>query len=91
MKRWIVLWELGLAVLCSLCAVLSWRAARRTTEFPDTEDHPGFTAVRYVPPMLLLACALVILSGILLIDIAARIYSRSATRRPAATVDSFVA
>ncbi|MFE1593682.1 hypothetical protein [Nocardia sp. NPDC058705] len=75
------LFELGFAVLFVACAVLSWRAAQRTTEFVGTEEHPGFTAVRYVPPLLLLACALVTVSGLLVIHAAARIYAGSVARR----------
>ena len=50
MRRWIALFELGFAVLFLACAVVSWQAARRTTEFVGTDEHPGFVAVRYVPP-----------------------------------------
>ncbi|MFD3703644.1 hypothetical protein ACFWUP_10880 [Nocardia sp. NPDC058658] len=75
------LFELGFATLLVACAVLSWRAAERTTEFVGTEEHPGFTAVRYVPPLLVLACALVTVGGLLVIDAAARIHTRSVARR----------
>ncbi|MGY0501820.1 hypothetical protein ACWZHB_25320 [Nocardia sp. FBN12] len=81
MKRWIALVELGFAVLFLACGVVSWRAARRTTEFAGTEEHPGFAAVRYVPPLLLLACALVMVGGLLVIDAVARSYARSVARR----------
>lgn len=81
MRRWIALFELGSAVLFLACAVVSWRAARRSTEFAGTDEHPGFEAVRYVPPLLLLACALVTVSGLLVIDAVARIYARSVARR----------
>ncbi|MFE3321441.1 hypothetical protein [Nocardia sp. NPDC059195] len=81
MRRWIALFELGFAVLFLACAVVSWRAARRTTEFAGTDEHPGFAAVRYVPPLLLLACALVTVSGVLVIDALTRIYRRSVARR----------
>ncbi|MGF0317529.1 hypothetical protein [Nocardia fluminea] len=81
MRRWFALFELGFAVLFLACAVVSWRAARRTTEFAGTDEHPGFVAVRYVPPLLLLACALVIVSGVLVIDVVARIYRGSVARR----------
>ncbi|MFD4457149.1 hypothetical protein [Nocardia sp. NPDC058480] len=81
MRRWIALFELGFAVLFLACAVVSWRAARRTTEFAGTDEHPGFAAVRYVPPLLLLACALVTVSGVLVIDAVTRIYRRSVARR----------
>ncbi|WP_410870893.1 hypothetical protein [Nocardia sp. A7] len=81
MKRWIALFELGFAALFLACAVVSWRAARRTAEFAGTEEHPGFVAVRYVPPLLVLACALVTVGGLLVIDAAARIYAGSVARR----------
>ncbi|MFF5030549.1 hypothetical protein [Nocardia salmonicida] len=81
MRRWIALFELGFAVLFLACAVVSWQAARRTTEFVGTDEHPGFVAVRYVPPLLLLACALVTVGGLLVIDGLARIYARSVARR----------
>ncbi|MFD3743803.1 hypothetical protein [Nocardia sp. NPDC058633] len=83
MRRWIALFELGSAVLFLACAVGSWRAARRTTEFAGTDEHPGFVAVRYVPPLLLLACVLVTVSGVLVIDAVTRIYLNSVARRGA--------
>ncbi|MFD6451327.1 hypothetical protein ACWFRF_26680 [Nocardia sp. NPDC055165] len=81
MRRWIALFELGFAVLFLACAIVSWRAARRTTEFAGTDEHPGFEAVRYVAPLLLLACALVIVSGVLVIDVVTRIYRGSVAPR----------
>ncbi len=81
MKRWIALFELGFAVLFLAGAAVSWRAARRTTEFAGTDEHPGFAAVRYVPPLLLLACALVTVCGLLVIDAVARVYAGSVARR----------
>ncbi|MFF2085037.1 hypothetical protein ACFVVM_14780 [Nocardia sp. NPDC058176] len=80
MKRWIVtaLSELGLAVICLAGAVASWGNARRTTEFGTGDDHPGFVAVRYVPPLLMLATALVIIAGLLVIDAVARIWTARA-------------
>lgn len=85
MKRWIVtaLSELGLAVVCLVGAVASWGNARRTTEFSTGDDHPGFVAVRYVPPLLMLATALVIVAGLLVIDAVARIWTaRAVAPRP---------
>lgn len=81
MRRLIALFEVGFAVLFLACAVVSWRAARRTTEFVGTDEHPGFVAVRYVPPLLVLACALVIVSGVLVIDVVARIYHAAVAPR----------
>ncbi|MFC4126000.1 hypothetical protein [Nocardia rhizosphaerae] len=85
MKRWIiaVLVELGLAVLCLAGAVYSWTRARRSTEFATAEDHPAFEAVRYVPPLVVLATALVILAGLLVIAAVARIVAGSVARGPA--------
>lgn len=79
MKRWIVaaLAELGLAVVCLVGAVASWRGARITTEFGTGDEHPGFVAVRYVPPLLMLATAAVIVAGLLLIDATARVWAGS--------------
>ncbi|MFC6013677.1 hypothetical protein [Nocardia lasii] len=82
MRRSIALFELGLAVLLSACAVLSWRDARRLTEFPGTDEHPGFVAVRYVPPMLVLATALVIVAGLLIIDAVVRVLGRHRAPTP---------
>ncbi|MFE7722553.1 hypothetical protein ACFU44_26325 [Nocardia rhizosphaerihabitans] len=75
MRRWIAaaLFELGLAVLCLAGAGYSWSHARRTTEYVTADDHPAFEAVRYVPPLLILATGLVILAGVLVIDAVARI------------------
>ncbi|MBW0270348.1 hypothetical protein ATM97_04535 [Nocardia sp. MH4] len=83
MKRWIAtaLFELGLAVICLAGAVYSWRHARRVTGFVTSDEHPGFEAVRYVPPLLLLASALVIVAGLLVIDAVARIATRSVALR----------
>ncbi|MGW5451971.1 hypothetical protein [Nocardia sp. NPDC003979] len=77
MKRWIVAVsvELGLAVVCLAGAVASWGNARRSTEFVGSDEHSGFEAVRYVPPMLALSTGLVILAGLFLIDAVARILS----------------
>ncbi|MEV0331439.1 hypothetical protein [Nocardia sp. NPDC050717] len=79
MRRWIAaaLIELGLAALCLAGAVYSWSHARRTTEFVTADDHPAFEAVRYAPPMLVLATVLVIVAGVLAIDAIARIVTRS--------------
>ncbi|MFE3544053.1 hypothetical protein ACFXK0_13910 [Nocardia sp. NPDC059177] len=85
MKRWIVtvLSELVLAVIVLAGAVYTWSHARRTTEFAGTDEHPGFEAVRYVPPLLVLATALVIIAGALVIDAAARAAAaRSVALRP---------
>ncbi|MFE6920006.1 hypothetical protein ACFVAV_03080 [Nocardia sp. NPDC057663] len=75
MRRWIAaaLFELGSAVLCLAGAVYSWSHARRTSEFVTADDHPAFEAVRYAPPLLILATALVIMAGVLVIDAVARI------------------
>lgn len=75
MRRWIAaaLFELGLAVLCLVGAAYSWSHARRTTEYVTADDHSAFEAVRYVPPLLILATGLVILAGVLVIDAVARI------------------
>lgn len=77
MKRWIVtaLLEIGLAAVCLAGAVASWSHARRTTVFTGSDDHPGFEAVRYAPPMLALATGLMIVAGVLLIDVVARVFA----------------
>ncbi|MEV6214831.1 hypothetical protein [Nocardia sp. NPDC051833] len=85
MRRWIAaaLFELGLAVLCLAGAVYSWSHARRVTGFVTSDEHPGFEAVRYVPPLLLLATALVIVAGVLAIDAVARVVTGSVALRSA--------
>ncbi|WP_278261538.1 hypothetical protein [Nocardia sp. AG03] len=85
MKRWIAtaLTELALAAIFLVGAALSWSNARRTTEFVGTDEHPGFEAIRYVPPLIVLATGLVIVAGLLVIDAAARGASaRSVAPRP---------
>ncbi|MFC4375833.1 hypothetical protein ACFO5K_17175 [Nocardia halotolerans] len=86
MKRWIAaaLLELGLAALCLLGAVASWRNAQRTTVFTGSEHLPPFEAVRYVPPLLALATALLIIAGVLLIDAVARVHQGRAVALRAA-------
>ncbi|WP_336084222.1 hypothetical protein [Nocardia sp. SSK8] len=75
MKRWLAtaLTELVLAAIVLAGAVYSWDNARRTTDFAGTDEHPGFQAVRYVPPLIVLATGLVIVAGLLVIDAAVRV------------------
>ncbi|MEV6059611.1 hypothetical protein ACIGO9_04360 [Nocardia asteroides] len=83
MRRWIAtaLFELGLAVICLAGAVYSWSHARRVTAFVTSEEHPGFEAVRYAPPLLVLATALMVLAGVLVIDVVAKIARGPVARR----------
>lgn len=85
MNRWIAtaLTELALAVIFLAGAAYSWGNARPTTEFVGTDEHPGFEAVRYVPPLIVLATGLVIVAGLLVIDAVARaVAARSVAPRP---------
>ncbi|MGW6725413.1 hypothetical protein ACWF9G_05845 [Nocardia sp. NPDC055029] len=88
MRRWIAaaLFELGLAVLCLAGAAYSWSHARRTTEYVTADDHPAFEAVRYAPPLLILATGLVILAGVLVIDAVARIVTGNVAPRVTETM-----
>ncbi|WP_306356986.1 MULTISPECIES: hypothetical protein [unclassified Nocardia] len=71
--RWLaVLAEFLLVPLCGVAAVWSWRRGVQTSWYAPNGDMPGFEAVRYAGPWLLLAAVAVAVGGLLLIDAVAR-------------------
>lgn len=72
--RWLVVFaEFVLAPLCGVGAVLAWHKGVQTTWFEASGETPGFDAIRYAGPWLLLAAAAVAVGGVLLIDLIARV------------------
>ncbi|MEU7766023.1 hypothetical protein AB0B25_12950 [Nocardia sp. NPDC049190] len=75
MRRWIiaVIVELGVIVLALAGAGLSWRSGIHVTDFAPFGDSPGFAAIRYLAPWLLLAAVLVTVAGVFAVDATARL------------------
>ncbi|MEU7630596.1 hypothetical protein AB0C34_11485 [Nocardia sp. NPDC049220] len=75
MRRWIiaVIVELGVIMLALVGAGLSWRRGIHVTDFAPLGDSPGFAAIRYLAPWLLLAAVLVTVAGVFAVDATARL------------------